>query len=85
MFSSVDSPASMITVGSGALAWPRRRGTRSFCKAAARVPGSEMLPGSTSLRSGKPDSSSDRPRVTKGQSLRRCLERPNCRSPPARP
>ena len=76
MFSSVDSPASMITVGSGVAAWPRRRGTRSFCKAAARVPGSEMLPGSTSLRSGKPDSSSDRPRVTQGAVIAALLGAP---------
>ena len=53
--------------------------------AACSVPGSETLPLSTSLQRGKPAPSKASAKVASGQSLRFCLERPNCMSPPGRP
>jgi len=73
MLSALAMPASMIITGFtgvGLFPW-------SPSSISANVAGSLALPGNTWLLSGKPLPSRTRPKVTKGQSLRFSLERPN--------
>ena len=79
MFSSVAMPASMTTVGLGAVP-PHTALSRA--SASSSVPGSLALPGRISQLRGKPAPSSASASVMSGQSSRFCLERPKRGSSP---